>query len=122
MFQQSKRLGAYIPKNTKMRKQASNYSEKRIYKLMSNACFGKTMGNLRRRGSLRFVTTEAQSETFIQRATFKNLKKYYQQSCACFPSDFLSSLGQTYSRGCHLCGSLKVLRVQVSLRRDASSL
>ena len=43
---------------------------------MSNACFGKTMENLRRRrrGMLRFVTTEAQAEAFIQRATFKNFK------------------------------------------------
>ena len=41
---------------------------------MSNACFGKTMENLRRRGGLRSVTTEAQAETFIQRATFKNYK------------------------------------------------
>ena len=32
------------------------------------------MENLQRRGSLRFVTTEAQAETFIQRATFKNFK------------------------------------------------
>ena len=32
------------------------------------------MENLRRRGSLRVVTTEAQAETFIQRAMFKNFK------------------------------------------------
>ena len=73
-FQQSKWLGAYISKNTKMRKQASNAFEKKLYKLMSNACFGKIMENLRRRGSLRFVATEAQAETFSQRATFKNFK------------------------------------------------
>ena len=51
-FQQSKWLGAYISKNTKMRKQASNDFQKKFCKLMSNACFGKTMENLRRRGSL----------------------------------------------------------------------
>ena len=73
-FHQSKWLGAYISKNTKMRKQASNDFEKKFYKRMTNACFGKTMENLRRRGSLRFVTTEAQAETFIQRDTFKNFK------------------------------------------------
>ena len=41
---------------------------------MSNACFGKTMENLRRRGNLRFVATEAQAESFAQRATFKSFK------------------------------------------------
>ena len=39
---------------------------------MSDACFGKIMEIFMRRGSLRFVTTEAQAATFIQRATFKN--------------------------------------------------
>ena len=57
-----------------MRKHASNDFEKSFYKLMSNACFGQTMEILRRRGRLRFVTTEAQAEAFIQRATFKNFK------------------------------------------------
>ena len=47
---------------------------KKKYKLMSNACFRKTMENLRRRGMLRLITTEAQAEAFIQRATFKNFK------------------------------------------------
>ena len=73
-FQQSKWLGAYISKKTIMRKQTSNDFEKNFHKFMPNACFGKTMENLRRRGMLRFVTTEAQAETFIQRATFKNFK------------------------------------------------
>ena len=57
-----------------MRKQASNDCEEKFYKLMSNACFEKTLENLRRRGSLRSVTTKAQAETFIQRATFKKFK------------------------------------------------
>ena len=41
---------------------------------MSNACFGKTLENLRRRCMLRFVTTEAQAEAFIQRSTFENFR------------------------------------------------
>ena len=48
-----------------MRMQASNDFEKHFYKLMSNACFGKTMEKLRRHGVLRFVRTEAQAEAFI---------------------------------------------------------
>ena len=41
---------------------------------MSKACFGKTMENLRRRGKVRFVTTEAEGESFVQRATFTSFK------------------------------------------------
>ena len=73
-FQQSKWLGAYISKKTIMREQASKDFQKFFYKLMSNACFGKTMENIRRRGMLRFVTSEAQAEAFIQRAVFKTSK------------------------------------------------
>ena len=73
-FHQSELLGAYISKNTIMPKQAFDDFEKNFFNLMSNACFSKTMEILRRRGSLRFVTSEAQAVTFIQRATFKNFK------------------------------------------------
>ena len=54
-FRQSKWLGDYIKKNTVMRKQAANDFEKIFYKLMSNACFGKTMENLRNRREIVFV-------------------------------------------------------------------
>ena len=58
-----------------MQKHASkDFEKKTIYEPMSNICLGKTKENLRRRGNMRSVTTEAQVETFVQRATFKNFK------------------------------------------------
>ena len=42
-FEKSKWLGVYIEKNSVMRKQAVNDLEKTLFKLMSNACFGKTI-------------------------------------------------------------------------------
>ena len=71
-FRQSKWLGDYISKNTVMRKQASNDFEKNFYKLMSNACFGKTMENLRNRREIVFVSSEKQAMKSFQNPHFKS--------------------------------------------------
>ena len=61
-FRQSKWLGDYIPKNTVMRKQATNDFEKNFYKLISKACFGKTMENLQNGRDILLVNNEKQAE------------------------------------------------------------
>ena len=60
-FRQSKWLGDYTSKDTIMRKQGTNDFEKYFYKLMSNACFGKTMEHLRNRREIPFVNNEKTS-------------------------------------------------------------
>ena len=68
-FKQSGWLGKYISKNTSMRKRAiSDFSNM----LMSNACFGKTMENLRNRRVIKFVVNEMQAKKITLKPNFKS--------------------------------------------------
>jgi len=62
-FQQKRWLQPYIQFNTERRKQATNDFEKDFFKLMSNACFGKTMENLRSRVEMDFITSNKKWDT-----------------------------------------------------------
>ena len=83
-FEQSKWLGVFIEKNTLMRQQAVNHFERNFYKLMSNACFGKTMEKLKKRSKIKFVSNPQQAETFAQRATFESFQFIKQDLVSVF--------------------------------------
>ena len=70
-FQQSRWLRAYVENYTTMRKQVENDFKKAFFRLMSNACFGKTMENLRKRSNIRFLTNVEEAETSVNSAAFK---------------------------------------------------
>jgi hypothetical protein len=56
-FKQSKWMAVFIEFNTEMRKQAITDSLRNLFKLMNNACFGKTMENVRGRVGIRWCAT-----------------------------------------------------------------
>ena len=71
-FKQSSWLGEYNSKNTSMRKGATSDFEKNFFKFTSNACFGKTMENLRNRPVIKFVVNEMQAKKVTFKPNFKS--------------------------------------------------
>ena len=65
---------SYISKNTALRKQAKTDFNKNFFKLLSNACFGKTMENLRKRRQTKFLSLEFEAKTCTLKPTFLNFQ------------------------------------------------
>ena len=73
-FKQSDWLKIYIDFNTDKRKNAVNSFEKDFFKLMNNSVFGKTMENLRKTVSVKFINNAKGYVKCISKPSFISQK------------------------------------------------
>jgi hypothetical protein len=79
-YDQSEWLSQFINFNTDMRKKATNDFEKDLFKLINNAIYGKTLENLRRRQSIKLVTSEEKMLKLIANPRFADAAQVYSEN------------------------------------------
>ena len=60
--------------NTKLRAEAKNDFEKHFFKLMNNAVFGKTIGNVRKHRDIKLVTTDKRRNQLVSEPNYQTTK------------------------------------------------
>ena len=73
-FDEEPWLKPYIELNTSLRQKATDRFERDIFKLFSNALFGKTMENVRKRIDFRLITDRKALQKLVKRETFKSVR------------------------------------------------
>ena len=81
-FRQSAWLKPYIDFNTKQRANSKNDFEKDLYKLMSNAPYGKTMEDMRNRVDIQLISDENQYRKIVCKPQFDGQKRYSENLIA----------------------------------------
>ena len=72
-FNQKTWLKPYIDMNTELRKLAKDDFEKDLFKLMNNAVFGKTMGNIRKHRDIKLVTTDKKRNKLVSEPNYHTM-------------------------------------------------
>ena len=81
-FNQSCWMKPYIEFNTASRTLATTEFEKNLYKLLNNACFGKTIENVRKRRNIKVVTNQDTFLTLVAKPSFESFKLFNDNICA----------------------------------------
>ena len=69
-------MKSHIDFNTETRKEATNEADKKHFKLLNNAVYGKTMENMRKRTKIRLVKNAEDFIKYTSRPTCINWKVF----------------------------------------------
>ena len=75
-FKQSDWIKSFIDFNADKRKEATNESDKNLFKLKNNSVYERTMDNMRKRVKIRFVKNSQGFIKYTSRPTFVNWKVF----------------------------------------------
>ena len=75
-FKQSLLMKPYIDFNTERRKEATNETDKSLFKLLNNAVYGQAMENMRKRMKVRVASNEKDFVKYVSRPTYINHNIY----------------------------------------------
>jgi hypothetical protein len=73
-FTQSRFLADYINLNTRLRADAANEFEKRLFKLMNNAVYGKTIENVEKRVNVVLTSDDEAIRKYASRPDFQDIR------------------------------------------------
>ena len=81
-FQEKAFMKPFIEWNTKLRTAAKNDFEKELFKLASNAVYGKTMENVRNRINMKLVNDRKKKANLVKKINFKHATKFGEKIAA----------------------------------------
>ena len=79
-FNQNAWLKSYIDMSTDLRKKAKHDYEKDFFKLINNAVFGKTMGNVRKHRDIKLATTERRRNYLVSEPNY-HTTNFFTENC-----------------------------------------
>ena len=81
-FDEKKFLKKYIDLNTELRKNSKNDLEKDLFKLLNNACFGKSLENVLNRSNIKLINNNPEKLLkLIKQPNFQNAYKISNRLC-----------------------------------------
>ena len=81
-FREEAFMKPFIEWNTKLRTAAKNDFEKELFKLASNAVYGKTMENVRNRINMKLVNDRKKKANLVKKINFKHATKFGEKIAA----------------------------------------